>query len=154
MTFPFDRQWSERQTLDSAKTSTQTTYDLTTRLLDFNDVGAGIGAATGAYELRGFTQGAQDFNGVREQLVSALALPNLGLLKGPMSDKDVLFVKQLATRLANPRLSEAETTRAIREAQTFLANKGAVSPQATGLTPPPAASQSPAREDYRTKYGY
>ena len=83
----------------------------------------GIGAATGAYEWRGFTQDAVDFNAIREQLVAALTLPNLGALKGPMSDKDILFVKNLATRLGNTKLSEAETRTALAEARTFLQNK-------------------------------
>jgi hypothetical protein len=44
-----------------ARTSTQTALDLANRLLDAKDIGGSIGAATGANELRGFTQGAQDF---------------------------------------------------------------------------------------------
>jgi hypothetical protein len=55
-------------------------------------------------------------------LIAALTLPNLGALKGPMSDKDVAFVKSISTRLANTRMSEPET-RAISEAQTFLRGK-------------------------------
>lgn len=111
------------RTTAGARQSTQTALDAVNRLLDPNDVGTNIGAATGAYELRGFTQGARDFNAVRDQLVAALALPNLGQLKGPMSDRDVIFVKQLATRLANTRMSDAETRKALLEAQTFLRNK-------------------------------
>jgi hypothetical protein len=102
-----------------AASITQTALDLTDRL----ERHPGIGAATGAYEMRGFTQDAVDFNAIRDQLVAALALPNLGALKGPMSDKDILFVKQLATRLSNNRLSEAETRTAIAEAKTFLKSK-------------------------------
>jgi hypothetical protein len=130
------------KTESSARQSTQSALDAVDRLLDVKDVGGNIGAATGAYELRGFTQGAQDFNSVRDQLVAALTQPNLGALKGPMSDKDVAFVKQLATRLGNTRMSEAETRRALTEAQTFLRNK--LGPSA------PAGNAN----DYRSKYGY
>jgi hypothetical protein len=115
---------AERERTESgARQSTQSALDAVDRLLDSEDVGSNIGAATGAYEMRGFTQGAQDFNAVRDQLVAALALPNLGALKGPMSDKDVIFVKQLATRLGNTRMSAAETRKALIEAQTFLRGK-------------------------------
>ncbi len=115
---------------ESAQVSTQNALDLVDQL----EKDPGLGAATGAYEVRGFTQGAQDFNGMRNQLVALLALPSLGALKGPMSDKDILFVKQLATRLENPRLSEAATRKALAEAKTFLQSKlgkgGSVAPGA------------------------
>lgn len=122
---------------EDARAITQTAYDLATRLLTHE----GIDAATGAYELRGFTQPAVDFNSIRGQLVAALALPNLGALKGPMSDKDILFVKQLATRLENPRLSKAETLLAINEAKMFLEGKGALpaTPQQPGQPQPARA---------------
>jgi hypothetical protein len=109
----------------------------------------GIDRATGAYEVRGFTQDAVDFNSIRDQLVAALALPNLGALKGPMSDKDILFVKQLATRLENRRLSKAETIKAIEEARTFLNGKlsGATAPAPSAVqaaTPARAGGPGPA----------
>jgi len=121
----------QTQPVDSADAQavTRTALGLARRLKD----DPGIDAATGAYELRGFTQGAVDFNSVRNQLVAALALPNLGALRGPMSDKDILFVKQLATRLENPRISKAETLRAIEEADLFLSAKL----QGESPTPPP-----------------
>jgi hypothetical protein len=115
-----------------AASITKTALDLAGRL----ETHPGIGRATGAYEMRGFTQDAVDFNAIRDQLVAALALPNLGALKGPMSDKDVLFVKQLATRLSNPSLSEAETRTAIAEAKTFLNGK-------LGAAPTPPAPVTP-----------
>lgn len=102
-----------------ARSATQTALDSVDRLLTH----PGIGKATGAYELRGFTQEAQDFNAERDMLVAALTLPNLGALKGPMSDKDVVFVKQLATKLANTKMS-AEATRAeLQRAREFLRGK-------------------------------
>ena len=118
-----------RQTTDSALRHVN-------RLLDPNDVGGSIGAATGAYEMRGFTQGAQDFNSVRDQLVAALTQPNLGALKGPMSDKDVSFIKQLATRLENRKMSAQETQRALIEARTFLQSKvGGAGSTGSGSSP-------------------
>lgn len=118
-----------------AEDTTRTALELTNRL----DTHPGMGKATGAYEWRGFTQEATDFNAIRNQLVAALALPNLGALKGPMSDKDILFVKQLATRLENPRLSEDETRRAIQEARAFLQNKLGAGQAAPGVVQPASA---------------
>lgn len=119
----------------NAQDSTQSAMDLLDRLMDPKDLGQHLGAATGKYEMRGSipavlggdAQGVEDFNAVRVQLVNALALPNLGALKGPMSDKDILFVKNLATRLGNTNLSESETKKAMDEARAFLEGKGAVS---------------------------
>jgi hypothetical protein len=116
--------WREK-TGEDAKRVTQNAYDLATRLKTH----PGLSKSHGAYEMRGFTQDAQDYRGIRAQLVAALALPNLGALKGPMSDKDIVFVKNLATRLENDNLSDGEAQRAIGEAITFLESKGAVAAQ-------------------------
>lgn len=80
----------------------------------------GLNKMYGAYEMRGFTQDARDAAALRDQLVAALTLPNLGSLKGPMSDKDVLFIKSLATRLQDSHISEGEAARAIDEAVAKL----------------------------------
>jgi hypothetical protein len=92
----------------------------TLALLDRLEKHPGLDKAYGAYEMRGFTQEARDFKAIRDQAVAALTLPNLGSLKGPMSDKDVAFVKQLATRLQDPKISEAEARRAISDARSVL----------------------------------
>lgn len=105
---------------ESALALAKRLYDPRTKTTDKD---LNIDRATGAYEMAGWTQGAVDFNSVRDQLVAALALPNLGALKGPMSDKDILFVKQLATRLENRKLSRPETERAVTEAVKFLESK-------------------------------
>ncbi len=122
---------------EDAAQITKTARDLVTRL----ETHPGMAKSTGAYEMRGWTQDAVDFNSIRDQLVAALTLPNLGALKGPMSDKDILFVKQLATRLANRRLSEAETRQAISEARSFLDSKLAAAPTAISA---PARGGGPA----------
>jgi hypothetical protein len=85
----------------------------------------GLTKASGVVSSRlsGMSQDAADFDAMRDQLVAALAQPNLGALKGPMSDKDILFIKSLATRLSNTRMSDAETRTALAEAVTFLENK-------------------------------
>ncbi len=74
-------------------------------------------------KLSGYSQDATDFNSLRDQVVATLALPNLSLLKGPMSDKDIMFVKQLATRLSNENMSDSETRKALLEAKAFLDKK-------------------------------
>jgi hypothetical protein len=111
-----------------AQTRTQGAYDIAGRLKSH----PGLKSAYGAYEMRGWTQEAQDAKSLRDQLVASLALPNLGALKGPMSDKDILFIKQLATRLGNSKISDQEAVTAIDEAMQFLQGKGAVGAQPTG----------------------
>lgn len=116
------------KSVDAAKSATENALALAIRLATH----PGLGKATGAYEMRGFTQEATNFNAIRDQLVAALALPNLGALKGPLSDKDILFVKQLATRLENRKMDDAETLTAIAEAKTFLQDKLAATPTPAG----------------------
>ena len=102
-----------------ARTVTQSALDQLQRMKTH----PGLNKAQGAYEMRGFTQDAQNFNAIREQVVNALALPNLGALKGPMSDKDVAFVRNISTRLGNHNIDEAETVKAVDEAIAFLNSK-------------------------------
>jgi hypothetical protein len=97
----------------------------------------GLSKAYGAYEMRGFMQDAQDAKAIRNQLVAALALPNLAAIRGPLSDKDILFVKQLASRLENDRISDDEAVRAVDEAILFLESKSGGD---TGDAPQPAGS--------------
>jgi hypothetical protein len=72
-----------------------------------------------------FSQDAQDAIAVRDQLVAALTLPNLGVLKGPASDNDVRFMKQMSSRLTNPTISMNEVQSAIRETRTYLQRRQA-----------------------------
>lgn len=105
----------------SARQQTQMALDLVNRL----ETHPGLNRSTGIIDsmTSGFSQEATDANGLRDQLVATLTLPNLGALKGPMSDRDVIFIKQLATRLGNPKLSDSETRKALSEAKTFLLSK-------------------------------
>lgn len=120
-----DRATADRTRQESnAKDATQTAYDLTDRLEQHPGFGTAYGNISSRFS--GFSQDATDAGSIRDQLVAALALPNLGALKGPMSDKDILFIKQLATRLGNPRISEAEARKALAEAKVFLRSKGAM----------------------------
>jgi hypothetical protein len=102
-----------------ARTTTQNALNSIDRLLRH----PGMAASTGAYELRGFTQAAQDFGAERDQLVASLTLPNLAAIRGPLSDKDILFVKQLATQLGNTRLSEPAMRQELGRLQMFLKGK-------------------------------
>jgi hypothetical protein len=72
-----------------------------------------------------FSQDAQDAIAVRDQLVAALTLPNLGVLKGAASDNDVRFMKQMSSRLTNPTISMNEVQSAIRETRTYLQRRQA-----------------------------
>lgn len=106
---------------NEAKQTTSTALSLAKRLKTH----PGFDWAYGMISSRtsGLSQDATDAMAIRDQLVASLTLPNLGALKGPMSDKDIMFVKQLATRLGNPRISEAEARRAVDEAVLFLESK-------------------------------
>jgi hypothetical protein len=109
------------KTAEGARQSTAIALDLVDRL----EKHPGLNKASGIIDswTSGMSQEATDANGLRDQLVATLTLPNLGTLKGPMSDRDVIFVKQLATRLGNPKLSDTETRKALSEAKTFLQSK-------------------------------
>jgi hypothetical protein len=124
---PYDaKKVSQIDDPNDAKQVTETALSIAQRLKTH----PGIGAATGANDIRQYgipfipgTQARADFNGLRNQLVAALTLPNLGALKGPMSDKDVAFIKNISTRLGDEKLSEEETKKAIDEAIVFLTTK-------------------------------
>lgn len=129
-----------QRTADTARQSTETALNLVDRLLGDptkqvpEHPGLAMSSGLISSKFSGFSQNATDANALRDQLVATLTLPNLGALKGPMSDRDVVFVKQLATRLANTNMSDGETRRALQEARTFLQNKigsGPIQPQAS-----------------------
>lgn len=73
----------------------------------------------------GFSQDAQDALGIRDQLIAQLALPNLGVLKGPASDNDVRFIKQMTSRLSSQTISPAEVMAAIGETRAYLQRRQA-----------------------------
>lgn len=122
----------------NAQQATETALDLIDRLggNPEKQMGEhpGLDKLYGAYEMRGWTQDAQDAASIRDQLVATLTVPNLGALKGPMSDKDILFVKSLATRLGNSKISGPEARKALAEARTFLQAK--LPPRYVGPMPP------------------
>jgi hypothetical protein len=99
----------------------------TLSLLDELETHPGFPKAYGIVRGRmtGIDQDATNAVSVRDQLVAALALPNMGLLKGPASDNDVRFIKQRATRLSNPLISPEEAKRAIAEARDYLRRRQA-----------------------------
>jgi hypothetical protein len=106
----------------------------------------GLDMATGAYELRGSMQGAQDWKAERDRLVAMLTLPNLGALKGPMSDKDVAFIKSISTKLQNDKISGDAARTELRSLRDKLNEKLGAAPGA----PPPGAD---AREDLSPDFG-
>lgn len=124
-----DKAWRDK-TGEDANRVTQQALDIARRMKLHPGLKASQGIVSSTFA--GFSQDAQDYRGLRSQLVAALALPNLGALKGPMSDKDVAFIKNISTRLENNRLSDAETARAVDEAITFLESKsGGAAPAAS-----------------------
>lgn len=115
----------------------------------------GFGAATGLLDPRniagGLTQEAVDFNAARDKLIAALTLPNLGQLKGPMSDKDIVFVKQLATRLSNNKMSSAATRLELERARQFLQDK--LNADVASAPSAPAGTGVTAYERYLQRQG-
>jgi len=107
--------------------STQSALDSVEKLLDAKGLGAGLDSSYGAYEMRGFTQGAQDFKAERDRLAALLTLPNLGKLKGPLSDNDLKFIRQVSSTLSNDRISDAAARTELVNLQNWLRSKGAVS---------------------------
>jgi hypothetical protein len=115
----------ERQTAQSQE-STQAAFDSVNRLLDPKGVGAGLDSSYGNWEMRkGRTQASSDFQAERDRFVAMLSLPNLGSLKGPMSDKDLLFIKQISSTLSNDNISEKAARQEMERARNWLIEKGA-----------------------------
>ena len=137
----------EKQAGQAAE-STQAALDSVDKLLDKRGLGANLGSAYGAYEMRGWTQGAQDFKAERDRLAAMLTLPNLGTLKGPMSDKDLAFLKQVSTTLSNDNISDEAALGELTRVQQWLRSKGAVS--GGGAADGDAAAKAKALID---KYG-
>lgn len=122
-----DRATADRATAkDNAKSTTETALKLVRDLRGHKGFSTAYGNVSSRFS--GFDQNAVDAGAVRDQLVAALTMPNLGALKGPASDKDVLFLKQLSTRLGNPRISEQEAQKALAEAETWLQDKLGIAP--------------------------
>ena len=127
-------------------------------LIDAMDKHPGMGAATGAFEVLGhITQPAQDFKSIRDQLTAVLAIPNLPSLKGPLSDKDIAFIKQSVTRIANSRISEQAMRQELRTLKAGIMQKlngasgvaGANSASGTTVTP---TAGKPTATDLINKY--
>jgi hypothetical protein len=112
---------------DTQRRAQETIADIDALLADTD----GMAKATGAFEMRGGSQAAIDWNAKRRRVVAALTLPNLGTLKGPMSDRDVEFVKSIASVLGEGRLSE----QAVRDALTRARQALAGGKTATGIDP-------------------
>lgn len=113
-----------------ARATTQAALDSVNALMKH----PGLNKAQGVFDslvTSRMSQEAADFNAERDRLVASLTLPNLGALKGPMSDKDIVFIKQVSSKLADPRMSEQAMQAELARVKTFLASKlGASTTQA------------------------
>lgn len=83
----------------------------------------GLAASTGAYEMRGWTQPAQDFRAELDRFVAQQTKGNLGSLKGPMSDKDIAFIKAMSTTAANTKLSDEALIAELKRARAAYAGE-------------------------------
>jgi hypothetical protein len=83
---------------DSAISAVKTTQSLLSDVLGDEDT---LRAATGAGAWRGAIPGTESraMAGKLEQLQNALAAENLDRLKGAMSDKDIMFIKNISANL-------------------------------------------------------
>lgn len=108
-------------TADSARQQTELALDLVGQL----EKHPGLDKTSGMFDSRvaDFDQDAIDANALRDQVIAALTRPNVGALKGSMSEKELAFVKDLSSRLQNRRQSDAATRKALAEAKTFLQSK-------------------------------
>ena len=130
-----DKRAAEKKETDRAEATRTNDATNAIELLNRLEKHKGLGAATGAYELRGATQPAQSYRALRDSVVAALALPNMSSLKGPASDKDVAFIKAKSTILQNDNISDEDAVQAIKDARAFLQ---------TGLIPKASGGAAPA----------
>jgi hypothetical protein len=84
----------------------------------------GLASSTGAYEMRGWTQPARDFRAELNRFVAEQTKGNLGTLKGPMSDKDIQFIKQMSTTASDSNLSDEALVAELRRARAAYAGDG------------------------------
>lgn len=89
----------------------------------------GLASSTGAYEMRGWTQPARDFRAELNRFVAQQTKGNLGSLKGPMSDKDIAFIKQMSTTAADTNLSDEALIAELKRARAaYTGENGGAAP--------------------------
>lgn len=99
----------------------QTTLDLLSWMRDPKQTSARKGA-TGGYRFTIPGTEERDYETKIEQLTNMLALPNLGQLKGAMSDKDIIFIKSVSTNLDRSQ-SEKSFKRELDRLANFMESK-------------------------------
>ena len=116
---------------------------------DFEYFGASIAPREGFLgKLVGGNPYYEAFKEKVDNLVSSLTVDNLGLLKGPMSDKDIEFVKSLSSGL-NIKMSEEEAKNRLEQIKTRLQEKlNLASPSSQDAT------QNVNLRSLRSKYNY
>jgi hypothetical protein len=87
-------------------------YALATSILNSKSLGKSVGASSLFNKVPG-TKG-RDFELKVDQLKNALAVPNLDKLKGAMSDKDIAFLKNIATSLDTSMTEQAFKSEALK----------------------------------------
>ncbi len=78
--------------------------------------------------MRGWTQPARDFRAELERFVAQQTKGNLGSLKGPMSDKDIQFIKAMSTTAADTNLSDEALIAELKRARAAYAGEGGQAP--------------------------
>ncbi|HEX5010217.1 MAG TPA: hypothetical protein VFY71_07435 [Planctomycetota bacterium] len=94
----------------------------------------GLAKSTGAYEMRGWTQEAKDFRAELNRFIAQQTKGNLGTLKGPMSDKDIAFIKQMSTTAADTNLSDEALIAELKRARAAYTGENGGSAPGGGQT--------------------
>lgn len=90
---------------------------------DFEYFGASLAPREGFLsKLVGGNPYYEAFKAKVDNLVSSLTIDNLGLLKGPMSDKDIEFIKSLSSGI-NIKMSETEAKKRLEQIKSRMQEK-------------------------------
>ncbi len=78
----------------------------------------------------------KDAEALVKQIAANLTIENVSKLKGPLSDKDIAFLKEASTRLSNQDISDLEAERVLTEVREFLNQNVARSRARAGVAAP------------------
>ncbi len=82
----------------------------------------------------------KDAEALVKQIAANLTIENVSKLKGPLSDKDIAFLKEASTRLSNQDISDFEAERVLTEVREFLNQNVARSRGRAGVAAPTQGS--------------
>lgn len=132
---------------DTKRTTAQSAYDIIQELKTGAGKSGAVGAGLGKF-INAITPGdiqtgteAAGYKTKIEQLKNTLALGNLDKLKGPMSDKDIEFVRNIVTSLS-PSMSETQFDSELQKLEKKFVDSGLVTATTGSNTQPNPPTQS------------